>query len=125
MSDEQRYGRVAQILEHARGEVARTVNTAMVRASWLIGRQIVEVEQAGLAGAGYSGEALVPAIRQAPLAGSGTQEPGIGQASLAGSQRGSIRSTLSSESTRPDNRSIHQTPSGELVGRPPDEGGES
>lgn len=66
-----------------------------------------------------------PAIRQAPLAESGTQEPGIGQASLAGSQRGSIRSTLSSESTRPGGGLIRQTPSGELVGRPPDAGGES
>jgi hypothetical protein len=47
MSDEQLYDRVAQIFEQARSQVARTVNTAMVQAYWLIGREIVEVEQAG------------------------------------------------------------------------------
>jgi hypothetical protein len=31
----------------ARSRVARTVNTAMVHAHWLIGREIVEVEQHG------------------------------------------------------------------------------
>lgn len=32
------YERVAQIVEAARAQVARTVNTAMVHAYWLIGR---------------------------------------------------------------------------------------
>lgn len=58
MSDEHLYGRVAQILEQARSQVARTVNTAMVQAYWLIGREIVEVEQAGEARAGYGEEVL-------------------------------------------------------------------
>jgi hypothetical protein len=40
-SDEQLYDRVAQILEQARGQVARTINTAMVQAYWLVGREIV------------------------------------------------------------------------------------
>jgi hypothetical protein len=44
MSSDALYERVAQILEQARGQVARTVNTAMVQAYWLIGREIVEVE---------------------------------------------------------------------------------
>jgi hypothetical protein len=45
--DDELYERVAQILEQARGQVARSVNTAMVQAYWLVGREIVEVEQAG------------------------------------------------------------------------------
>jgi predicted nuclease of restriction endonuclease-like (RecB) superfamily len=58
MSSDALYERVAQILEQARGQVARTVNTAMVQAYWLIGREIVEVEQAGDQRAGY-GENLL------------------------------------------------------------------
>jgi predicted nuclease of restriction endonuclease-like (RecB) superfamily len=50
------YQRVAEILEVARGQVARTVNTAMVHAYWLIGREIVEVQQQGSARAGYGDE---------------------------------------------------------------------
>jgi predicted nuclease of restriction endonuclease-like (RecB) superfamily len=41
------YARVADILDRARGAVARTINTTMVQAYWLIGREIVEVEQGG------------------------------------------------------------------------------
>lgn len=37
--------RVVDIIEAARGHVVRSVNTAMVQAYWLIGREIVEVEQ--------------------------------------------------------------------------------
>lgn len=58
MSDEQLYQRVAGILEQARGQVARTVNTAMVQAYWHIGREIVEVEQAGKQRAGYGEEVI-------------------------------------------------------------------
>ena len=46
-ADDDLYERVAAILEDARSRVARTVNTAMVHAYWLIGREIVEVEQQG------------------------------------------------------------------------------
>jgi predicted nuclease of restriction endonuclease-like (RecB) superfamily len=53
VTDDGLYERVAQILEQARGQVARSVNTAMVQAYWLIGREIVEVEQAGEQRAGY------------------------------------------------------------------------
>jgi predicted nuclease of restriction endonuclease-like (RecB) superfamily len=52
------YARVADILDRARGAVARTINTAMVQAYWHIGREIVEVEQGGAERAGY-GEALL------------------------------------------------------------------
>jgi predicted nuclease of restriction endonuclease-like (RecB) superfamily len=49
---------VQRILEEARAQVVRTVNTEMVRVYWLIGREIVEEEQQGRARAGY-GEALI------------------------------------------------------------------
>lgn len=42
MTDDRLYERVAQILEQARGQVACTVNTAMVQAYRQIGREIVE-----------------------------------------------------------------------------------
>jgi predicted nuclease of restriction endonuclease-like (RecB) superfamily len=58
VNDEQLYQRVAGILEQARGQVARTVNTAMVQAYWHIGREIVEVEQAGEQRAGYGEEVI-------------------------------------------------------------------
>lgn len=41
------YGRIRDILESARAGVARSVNTTQVMANWLIGREIVEEEQAG------------------------------------------------------------------------------
>ena len=50
------YRRVTEILEAARQQVARTVNTSMVHAYWLVGREIVEVEQQGEARAGYGDE---------------------------------------------------------------------
>lgn len=58
MSTEQLYKRVARILEEARSQVARTVNTAMVHAYWHVGREIVQVEQAGNARAGYGDEVI-------------------------------------------------------------------
>ena len=57
-SEEQLYERIAVILDEARSRVARTVNTAMVHAYWLIGREIVEVEQGGAERAGYGEELL-------------------------------------------------------------------
>ncbi len=52
------YERVAGIIEAARGHVARTVNTAMAQAYWLIGREIVEIEQRGQDRAAY-GEQII------------------------------------------------------------------
>jgi predicted nuclease of restriction endonuclease-like (RecB) superfamily len=52
------YGRVRDILEAARDNIARTVNSTQVLANWLIGREIVEEEQAGKRRAGY-GAALL------------------------------------------------------------------
>jgi len=51
--EEALYERVAQIIEAARVHVSRTVDTAMVHAYWLIGRDVVEVEQAGKERAEY------------------------------------------------------------------------
>ncbi len=56
--EEELFKRVAEIIEAARGHVARTVNSAMVHAYWLIGREIVEVEQHGKKRAGYGDELL-------------------------------------------------------------------
>ncbi len=56
--DDQLYRRVAEILEQARGRVARTVNTAMVQTYWLIGREIVQVEQRGARRAEYGDELM-------------------------------------------------------------------
>jgi predicted nuclease of restriction endonuclease-like (RecB) superfamily len=52
------FARIVDIIEAARGRVARSVNVAMVQAYWLIGREIVEVEQHGKKRAGY-GDALI------------------------------------------------------------------
>ncbi|NOY94576.1 MAG: DUF1016 domain-containing protein [Deltaproteobacteria bacterium] len=51
--EETLYARVAQIIEAARAHVSRTVDTAMVHAYWLIGREVVEVEQQGKERAAY------------------------------------------------------------------------
>ncbi|MPY90740.1 MAG: DUF1016 family protein [Luteitalea sp.] len=53
--------RVVQIVETARGQVARTINTATVHAYWLIGRELVEVEQKGQVRAEY-GEQLIEGV---------------------------------------------------------------
>ena len=58
MNEDQLYQRVAEILEQARGQVARTVNTAMVRAYWHIGREIVAVTQKGERRASYGDEVV-------------------------------------------------------------------
>lgn len=52
------YERIHAILTAARTNVVRTVNTEMVRAYWLIGREIVEEEQAGQARAAYGGDVI-------------------------------------------------------------------
>lgn len=52
------FDRIRDILESARSNIARTVNTTQVVANWLIGREIVEEEQQGKRRAGY-GEALL------------------------------------------------------------------
>ena len=52
------FNRIVDILEEARSHVVRTVNSAMVAAYWMIGREIVEEEQKGQKRAEY-GKALL------------------------------------------------------------------
>ena len=52
------YARIREILESARSNVARSVNTTQVIANWLIGREIVEEEQKGKARADYGARLL-------------------------------------------------------------------
>ena len=53
------YERIRQILESARTNVSRTVNTTQVVSNWLIGREIVEEEQQGKRRAGYGENLLI------------------------------------------------------------------
>ncbi|HOE13148.1 MAG TPA: PDDEXK nuclease domain-containing protein [bacterium] len=52
------FDRVAAILEQVRGNVVRSVNTNMVTAYWLIGREIVEAVQGGEERAEYGKQVL-------------------------------------------------------------------
>jgi predicted nuclease of restriction endonuclease-like (RecB) superfamily len=52
------YGRIRDILQAARANVVRTVNTAQVVANWLVGREIVEAQQRGKQRADYGAELL-------------------------------------------------------------------
>lgn len=56
--DDELFARVAAILEKARGNVVRAVNSNMVLAYWLIGREIVETIQEGEERAAYGGQVL-------------------------------------------------------------------
>ncbi len=56
--EEALFGHAAEIIEEARRAVVRTTRTTMVHAYWLIGREIVEVEQHGTERAKY-GEQLM------------------------------------------------------------------
>ncbi len=49
---------IRDIWESARLQAARSVNSALVQANWLIGRQIVEAEQKGKSRAAYSSRLL-------------------------------------------------------------------
>jgi len=72
------FARVVEIIEAARGHIARSVNTAMVQAYWLIGREIVEVEQHGAKRAGY-GERVLEGLanRLAARVGKGFSVPNL------------------------------------------------
>lgn len=118
------FARVIDIIEAARGHVARSVNTAMVQAYWLIGREIVESEQQGKRRADYGARVIeglakrlasrigkgfsVPNLRNMrqfyltyrdgsalPEASAGSE---IGSALPSGSSSKKIRSALPSES---------------------------
>ena len=53
------YKKIRGIIESARAGAARSVNTAQVVSNWLIGREIVEEEQAGKTKAEYGARLLV------------------------------------------------------------------
>ncbi|OGW80328.1 MAG: hypothetical protein A3G33_01105 [Omnitrophica bacterium RIFCSPLOWO2_12_FULL_44_17] len=57
------YSRIHQILESARSNIARAINTEMVQAYWLIGREIVQEEQKGKNRAAY-GESLLQSLSE-------------------------------------------------------------
>lgn len=57
-TDEALFDRVATILEQARANVVRAVNSNMVLANWLIGREIVQEIQGGGNRAGYGKQVL-------------------------------------------------------------------
>lgn len=68
------FERVREILDAARSNVARSVNTEMVRAYWLIGQAIVQDEQQGTKRAGYGEqiiESLTARLKSAGLKGFG------------------------------------------------------
>ena len=52
------YSRIREILESARANIARSVNTTQVVSNWLVGREIVEEEQKGQDRAEYGEELL-------------------------------------------------------------------
>jgi hypothetical protein len=56
--DQEVYNRIRRIIENARGNIARAINTEMVAAYWLIGKEIVEEEQRGRSRADYGGSVL-------------------------------------------------------------------
>jgi predicted nuclease of restriction endonuclease-like (RecB) superfamily len=58
------FGRVAGILDQARGNVVRAVNTQMVLAYWLIGREIVEALQGGEERAAYGTKVIAALSKQ-------------------------------------------------------------
>jgi len=72
------FARVVHIIEAARGHVAHSVNTAMVLTYWLIGREIVKVEQHGARRAAY-GERIVEGLarRLAPRFRKGFSVPNL------------------------------------------------
>jgi predicted nuclease of restriction endonuclease-like (RecB) superfamily len=62
--EEKLYERVASILDEAHGRVTRAVNSAMVQAYWLVGREIVEVEQRGENRADYGDRLLETLVKR-------------------------------------------------------------
>ncbi|MDJ0839287.1 MAG: PDDEXK nuclease domain-containing protein [Acidobacteriota bacterium] len=57
-TDHSLFDRVVSILEQARGNAVRAVNTNMVRANWLIGREIVQELQSGEGRAEYGKQVI-------------------------------------------------------------------
>jgi len=76
--DNSLFDRVATILEQARGNVVRAVNTNMVLAYWLIGREIVQELQGGKGRAEYGKQMLLDlSTRLALRYGNGYSVPNL------------------------------------------------
>ena len=60
----QLYDRIREILQSARSNIARSVNTTQVMANWLIGREIIEEQQKGVKRAGYGAKLLSTLSKQ-------------------------------------------------------------
>jgi len=112
------FGLVADILDQARGNVVRAVNTQMVLAYWLIGREIVQAVQGGEERAAY-GKGIVTDLSQRL-----TQRYGQGYSAqvlwsfrqfyLAYSERGTIlfppgRESLAPEILSPSGRALSRS----------------
>lgn len=103
------FARVVDIIEAARGHVMRSVNTAMVQAYWLIGREIVEVEQRGEKRAGYGARVIEGlAKRLAGRVGKGFSVPNLRnmrQFYLTYPEGSALPGALSGAANRTDKRS--------------------
>src|SRR3990167_2685337 len=58
VADDTLYERIASVIREARANVIRSIDTAMVKAYWHIGRHIIEEEQGGEKRAAYGKESL-------------------------------------------------------------------
>lgn len=65
--EEQLFAQIKQMLDNARRQIARTVNTATIEAYWQVGKYIVEYEQAGKARAAY-GKGVIPRLSKRLMA---------------------------------------------------------
>ncbi|MCC7438560.1 MAG: DUF1016 family protein [Armatimonadetes bacterium] len=113
------FGRVVSILEQARGNVVRAVNTQMVLAYWLIGREIVEELQGGEGRAEY-GKRIVEelSLRLNENYGKGFSASNLWyfrQFYVAYQHRGNILHTVGGESEQSPKL---QTVGGTVSGRP-------
>jgi len=109
-------GDVAGIVEAARRSAVRTVNAAMTAAYWLIGRRIVEFEQAGSTRADYGARLLKHLAKDLTARfGRGFSERNLEQMRLfylGWPISQTLSAKFSDESRDPEVHGICQTPSG-------------
>jgi predicted nuclease of restriction endonuclease-like (RecB) superfamily len=100
------FERVVSILEQARAQVVRSVNTSMVTAYWLIGREIVQAIQGGEERAEYGQQVIVGLSRQ------------LQNRFKNGFSVTNVRYFRQFYQTYPDRFSIHHLPGGESQSSP-------
>ena len=111
------FGDVSKIIDAARESAARSVNSAMTAAYWLIGRRIVEFEQSGENRAEYGAALIVRLADDLTVQfGRGFSSQNIYNMRLfyLSYQPNRIRQTLSGILAPPPRRQIFQTTSGEF-----------